>query len=78
MASPYYSELELCGGALMVSFSSYLLWQAMRFLQCSTHFSKMCCRPLITLKFLASELPFYGWKGPEIAWGKIWTVGEMF
>jgi hypothetical protein len=26
---------------------------------------------LITSKFLASELPFYGWKGPEIPWGKI-------
>jgi hypothetical protein len=37
-------------------------------LQRSTHFSKTCCRPLITSKFLASELPFYGWKSPEIAW----------
>jgi hypothetical protein len=35
------------------------------------HFSKMCCRPLITLKFLALELPLHGWKSPEIAWGKI-------
>jgi hypothetical protein len=24
------------------------------------------------LKFLVSELPFPGWKGPEIAWGGIW------
>jgi hypothetical protein len=24
---------------------------------------------LITLKFLATELPFHGWKSPEIAWG---------
>jgi hypothetical protein len=23
--------------------------------------------------FLASELPFHGWKSPEIAWGEIWT-----
>jgi hypothetical protein len=23
--------------------------------------------------FLASVLPFDGWKSPEIAWGKIWT-----
>jgi hypothetical protein len=22
-------------------------------------------------KFLASELPFHGWKSPEIAWGEI-------
>jgi hypothetical protein len=28
------------------------------FLQRSTHFSKTCCRPLITSKFLASELLF--------------------
>jgi hypothetical protein len=38
--SPYYSESELCGGAVTVSFSKYLLWQAMHFLQRSTHFSK--------------------------------------
>jgi len=44
--SHYYSELELCGGAVTVSFSKYLLWQAMHFLQRSTHFSKTCCRPL--------------------------------
>jgi len=27
---------------------------------------------LITSEFLASELPFRGWKSPEIAWGEIW------
>jgi hypothetical protein len=43
--SPYYSESELCGGAVTVSFSKYLPWQAMNFLQRSTHFSKTCCRP---------------------------------
>jgi hypothetical protein len=43
--SPYYSESELCGGAVTVSFSKYLPWQAMHFLQRSTHFSKTCCRP---------------------------------
>jgi hypothetical protein len=63
--TPYNSESELCGGAVTVSFSKYLPWQAMHFLQRST-----CCRPLITLKFLASELPFYGWESPEIAWGR--------
>jgi hypothetical protein len=66
--SPYYSESELSGGAVTISFSKYLLWQAMHVLQRSTHFSKMCCTPLITSKFLALELPFYGWKSPEIAW----------
>jgi hypothetical protein len=45
--SPYYSESELCGGAVTVSFSKYLPWQAMHFLQRSTHFSKACCRPFV-------------------------------
>jgi hypothetical protein len=76
--SPYYSESELCGGTVTASFSKYLSWQSMHFVQRSTHFSKTCCRPLITSKFLASELPFHGWKSPEIAWGEIWTVWRMF
>jgi hypothetical protein len=76
--SPYYSESELCGGAVTVSFSKYLPWQAMHFLRRSTHFSKTCCRLLITSKFLASEHPFHGWKSPEIAWDEIWTVWRMF
>jgi hypothetical protein len=69
--SPYYSESELCGGAVTVSFSKYVSWQAMHFIQRSTHCSKTCCRPLITWKFLASELSFRVWKNPEIAWGEI-------
>jgi hypothetical protein len=72
VVSPYYSESELRGSAVTVSFSKYLPWQAMHFLQRSIHFSKACCRPLITSKFLASELPFHGWKSPENAWGEIW------
>jgi hypothetical protein len=42
--SPYYSDSELCGGAVTVSFSKYLPWQAMHFLQRSIHLSKTCCR----------------------------------
>jgi hypothetical protein len=68
----YNSESELCGGAVTVSFSKYLTWQAMHFLQRSTHFSKMCCRPLIASKFLVLELPYRGWKSREIARGEIW------
>jgi hypothetical protein len=30
---------------MTISFSKYLPWQAMYFLQCSNHFLKMCCRP---------------------------------
>jgi hypothetical protein len=40
LESPYYSESELCGGAVTVSFSKYLPWQTMHFLQLSTYFSK--------------------------------------
>jgi hypothetical protein len=75
--SPYYTESELCGGAVTAYFSKYLPWQAMHFLQRSIHFSKKCCRPLVTSKFLPLELPFHGRKSPEIAWGKIWTVWRM-
>jgi hypothetical protein len=46
--SHYFSELELCGGAVTVSFSKYLPWQAMHFLQYSTYFLKSCCRPSAT------------------------------
>jgi hypothetical protein len=68
---PYYSESELCGSAVRVSFSKYLPWQEiMHFVQRSTHFSKTFSRPLITSKFLAPKLPFHGWKGPKIAWGR--------
>jgi hypothetical protein len=38
--NPHYSESELRGGVVTVSFSKYLPWQAMYFLQRSTHFSK--------------------------------------
>jgi hypothetical protein len=76
--SPYYSDSELYGGAVTVYFSKYLPWQATHVLQRSAYFSKKCCRPVITSKFLASELSFYVWKSPEIAWGEIWTVWRMF
>jgi hypothetical protein len=75
---PYYSESKLCGGALTVFFSKHLPWQTMHFLQRSTHYSKTCCRPLLSLKFLSSELPFHVQKSPEIAWGEIWIVWRMF
>jgi hypothetical protein len=38
--SPYYSESELCGGAVTVSFTKYLPWQAVHFLRRSTHSQK--------------------------------------
>jgi hypothetical protein len=84
--SPSYSESELCRGAVMICFSKYPPWQAVRFLQRSTHFSKTCCRPfaanlrrtveqaVLTSWSLASELPFHGWKNAEMAWSEIWIV----
>jgi hypothetical protein len=72
--SPYYSESEFCRDAVTVSFSKYLPWQAMHFLQRSTHFSKTCCRPLaanfrriVEQTVLTSELHYHGWKSPEVA-----------
>jgi hypothetical protein len=56
--SPYYSESELCEEAVTVCFSKYLPWQAMHFLQRSTHFSKTCYRPSIASKVHAVELFF--------------------
>jgi hypothetical protein len=38
--SSYYSESKLCEGAVTVSFPKYLPWNAIYFLQRSTHFSK--------------------------------------
>jgi hypothetical protein len=29
-------------------------------------------------KIFALELPFHGWKSPEIAWGEIWAEWRMF
>jgi hypothetical protein len=40
------SGLELCGGVVTVSFSKYLPWQVMHFLQHSTHFSSNKVSPL--------------------------------
>jgi hypothetical protein len=55
-----------------VSFSKYLPWQAVHFLQRSTHFSKTCCRPfaasfgrIVEQAVLTSELLLYGWKSPK-------------
>jgi hypothetical protein len=78
--SPYHSESELCGGAVTVSFKNYLPWQVMHFLQRSTHFSKACCTPLITSKFLASELHFHCWffKAQKSHGAKSGLYGEVF
>jgi hypothetical protein len=66
---PYCSEPELCGGAMTVSFSKHLPWQAMHFLQRFTHFSKTCCRPLITWK-ICLGVPFSWLKKPRNSMGQ--------
>jgi hypothetical protein len=68
--SRYYSKSEISRGAVTVSFSKYLPWQAMHFLQRFTNFSKTFCKPFITWKFLAFLFRFHGWKISEIAWGR--------
>jgi hypothetical protein len=55
--SPFYSELELCGGTVTIS-SKYLPWQAMSFLQRSTHFSKTCCNRWSLRNFLPQSSLF--------------------
>jgi hypothetical protein len=90
--SPYYYESELCGGAVTVFFevpslaSDALLITLHPLLE---NVLQTACRKLqedsgtggfdllITSKFLASELPFHGWKSPEISWGYIWTLWRM-
>jgi hypothetical protein len=73
--SHYYSKSELVEVWRWSLFQSTFLGRRwMYFLQHSAHVSKMCCSPLITLKFLASELPFHDWKSPVITWGEIWIV----
>jgi hypothetical protein len=48
VGSPHYSESELYGGAMTVSFSKYFPWQEVNFLQRSTHFLvlQIVCRKL--------------------------------
>jgi hypothetical protein len=79
VGSPYYSESELCGCAVTVSFSKYLPWQAMDALLTTLHqLLEYLLQTIVTSKFLDSELPFHGWKSPEIARGEIKTVWRMF
>jgi hypothetical protein len=68
--SPYCSESELCGGAMTVSFSKYLPWQAMHFLQRSTHFSKTCCRPFAASFRRSLGDPFSRFEKPRNRMGR--------
>jgi hypothetical protein len=45
---------------MIVSFSEYLPWQVMHFLQRSTHFSRTCCRPPFAASFsrIVEQLQF--------------------
>jgi hypothetical protein len=59
MDSPYYSESELCGGAVTVSFTKYLPWQAMHFLQRSTHFTKNVLQTFDHFQISCLGAPFF-------------------
>jgi hypothetical protein len=77
--SPYYSESELRGGAVTVVFevlpvaSDALLTTLHPLLEIATSFKRIVEQAVLT-----SELPFHGWKSPQIAWGEIWTVWRIF
>jgi hypothetical protein len=60
--SPYYFKSELRGGVVTVFFSKYLSWQAMHFLQHSTHFSERAA----DLRSLRNFLP----------WSSLFMVGK--
>jgi hypothetical protein len=68
---PYYSKLELCGGAVMVSFFEVPPLASDSFLTMLHPLLENMLQMLIILKFLALEFPFHGWRSPEIEWGKI-------
>jgi hypothetical protein len=56
--SPYYSESELRGGAVTVSFSKYLPLQGMHFLQRSTHFSENVLQTVDHFEIACLGAPF--------------------
>jgi hypothetical protein len=68
--SPYYAESELCGGAVTVSFSKYLLWQAMHFLQRSTHFSKNLLQTVHHFEISCLGAPFSRLEKPRNRMGR--------
>jgi len=70
MDSPYYSKLELCGGAVMASFLKYLHWQTIHLLQYFTHFSKTCCRPFAaSFRRIVEQVVF-------LPWSSLFMVGK--
>jgi hypothetical protein len=80
MDSHYYSESELCGGAVTVSFSKYLPWQTMNLSQRSTHFSKNVLQTVdhFEISCLGALFSLLEMSRNRMAWGKIWTAWHMF
>jgi hypothetical protein len=75
--SSYYSESELCGGAVTVSFSKYIPWQATHFLQCYTHFSKTCCRQFAESFRRSLGAPFSWLEKPRnLTWRDLGCMAE--
>jgi hypothetical protein len=69
--SPYYYESELRGGAVTVCFFEVPPLARDAFLTTLNPLLENVLQTVDDFEFLASELPFYGWKSPEIAWGEI-------
>jgi hypothetical protein len=76
--SPYYSESELCGGAVTVSFSKYLRWQAMLFLQRPTHFLENVLQTFDNFEISCLEVPLSWLEKPRYCMGARSELNSMF
>jgi hypothetical protein len=72
--SPYYSESELCGGAVTVSFSKYLPLASNALLTTLHPLLENVLQTVDHVEISYLGAPF----SPGIAWGEIWTVWRMF
>jgi hypothetical protein len=80
MGLPYYFKLELSGGSDGLCFEVPPLARDALFTMLHPLLKNVLQTVYHKLQkdsgkgsFHASELPFHGWKSPEIAWGEIWT-----
>jgi hypothetical protein len=76
--SLYYSESELTGGAVTVSFFEVHPLASDALLTTLNSLLENVLQTVDHFEISFHELPFHGWKSPQIAWGEIWTVWRMF
>jgi len=75
--SPYYPESELCGGAVTVSLSKYLPWQAMHFVTTFNPLLRNVLQTVDHFEISCLRTPLSWLEKPEIAWGEICTVWRI-